>query len=154
LERQVARLRALEDLVDVCRRAPGIVPHVWPVAQEPARFGVPAVEAYRGQPMFERLGRNQPRLLIRAATPSLTEGAGLGEGGRQPTHGPRYSPWTGKMCWWISRTWRMAYSSAHCRVSGGSSMGASQSRRLLSPCADRSLWQARGISAGSSTPLM
>ena len=87
-----------------------------------------------------RTGRHyrQPVSYVRDGDTLLTPGGGawkanLGEGGRQPTHGTRYSPWAGKMCWWISRTWRMAYSSAHWRVSGGSSMGASQSRRLLSP---------------------
>jgi hypothetical protein len=63
LERQVAWLRALEDLVDVRGRAPKIVDQVRSVAHQAPGFDVFAELAYRGQPMLERLCRDSTRLL-------------------------------------------------------------------------------------------
>src|SRR5215470_3452808 len=63
LERQVARLRAPEDLVDVRRRTPEIVYQVCSVPHEPACLREPLVVAYRRQPVLERLVRNGPGLL-------------------------------------------------------------------------------------------
>src|SRR6266568_2910204 len=63
LERQLARLRALEDLVDVRCRTPKIVDRVRSVAHQAPGLGVFAELTYRRQPMLERLGRNYTRLL-------------------------------------------------------------------------------------------
>ena len=63
LDRQLAGLRALEYLVDVCGRAPEIIDKVGSIAHYAAKFGVFNKRTYGGNAVFERLRRELAQLL-------------------------------------------------------------------------------------------